>query len=210
MESCFLATTQQTHPEIYAALLEEQRCTDAVSFCANAHSQLFALSQRIIDAGGRAQKKQENLRHLLATDFKGSFATNPLLPVRFDLPLSHVLASTAKVFQSVMTPFALEFVVAGSSREAPRHESKSTVSEGEGVDICKQCGHSYAKCICLRCAICNGLLVQAGATREVECRNTTVARADTPSARSAAWRDRTCGSAQTPTSATSSGSRSCA
>lgn len=150
MESCFLATTQETHPAIYAALLEEQRCTSA----------LFTLSQRIIDAGGRAQKKQENLRQLLATDFKDNFAHEPLLPVRFDLPLSHVLASTAKVFQSAMTPFALEFVVAGSSREAPRHEAKSTVSEGEGVDICKQCGHSYAKCLCLRCAICNALLVQ--------------------------------------------------
>lgn len=210
MESCFLATTQQTHPEIYAALLEEQRCTNTVRSRKRSHLQLFTLSQRIIDAGGRAQKKQENLRQLLATDFKDSFATNPLLPVRFDLPLSHVLASTAKVFQSVMTPFALEFVVAGSSREAPRHESKSTVSEGEGVDICKQCGHSYAKCICLRCAICNALLVQAGVARTVERRSIIVARADTPSARSAAWRDRTCGSAQTPTSAISFASRSCA
>ena len=210
MESCFLATTQQTHPEIYAALLEEQRCTDAVGAEAATHLQLFALSHRIIEAGGRAQKKQENLRQLLATDFKGSFASQPLLPVRFDLPLSHVLASTAKVFQSAMTPFALEFVVAGSSRETPRHESKSTVSEGEGVDICKQCGHSYAKCICLRCAICNTLLVQAGVAREVERRSTTVARANIPSARSAAWSATTCGSAWTPTSATSSASRSCA
>lgn len=210
MESCFLATTQETHPAIYAALLEEQRCTSAVGFLSPAHTQLFTLSQRIIDAGGRAQKKQENLRQLLATDFKDNFAHEPLLPVRFDLPLSHVLASTAKVFQSAMTPFALEFVVAGSSREAPRHEAKSTVSEGEGVDICKQCGHSYAKCLCLRCAICNALLVQAGVAGARERRSITAARVNTPSAPSAAWSNRACGSARTPTAATSCASRSCA
>lgn len=73
-------------PAIYAALLEEQRCTSAVGFLSPAHTQLFTLSQRIIDAGGRAQKKQENLRQLLATDFKDNFAHEPLLPVRFDLP----------------------------------------------------------------------------------------------------------------------------
>lgn len=61
-----------------------QRCTSAVGFLSPAHTQLFTLSQRIIDAGGRAQKKQENLRQLLATDFKDNFAHEPLLPVRFD------------------------------------------------------------------------------------------------------------------------------
>ena len=43
-----------------------------------------------------------------------------------------------------------------------RRESQSTVSEGDVAtsDICKECGHSYPKCICLRCAVCGNLLVQ--------------------------------------------------
>lgn len=43
-----------------------------------------------------------------------------------------------------------------------RRESQSTVSEGDVTtgDICKECGHSYPKCICLRCAVCGNLLVQ--------------------------------------------------
>ena len=66
--------------------------------------------------GGRAQKKQENLRSLLATEFKGTFADQPLLPIRPDLSLSHVLPATAKVFQSAMTPFCLEFIIENSER----------------------------------------------------------------------------------------------
>ena len=73
--------------------------------------QIFALSKRIMEMGGRAQKKQENLRALLSGEYKESF-----LPVRTDLPLSHVLASCAKVFQSAMMPFSLEFVIEGSTR----------------------------------------------------------------------------------------------
>ena len=66
--------------------------------------------------GGRAQKKQENLRALLSGEYKQAFSDHPLLPIRPDLPLSHVLASSAKVFQSAMTPFSLEFVIEGSTR----------------------------------------------------------------------------------------------
>lgn len=66
--------------------------------------------------GGRAQKKQENLRNLLATEFKDTFNNNPLLPIRPDLPLDHVLPTTAKVFQSAMTPFCLEFIIQNSER----------------------------------------------------------------------------------------------
>ena len=78
--------------------------------------QIFVLSKRIIEMGGRAQKKQENLRALLSGEYKESFADHPFLPVRTDLPLSHVLASCAKVFQSAMMPFSLEFVIEGSTR----------------------------------------------------------------------------------------------
>ena len=66
--------------------------------------------------GGRAQKKQENLRSLLSTEFKGTFSNHPLLPIRPDLSLSHVLPSTAKVFPSAMTPFCLEFIIENSER----------------------------------------------------------------------------------------------
>lgn len=69
-----------------------------------------------MEMGGRAQKKQENLRALLSGEYKESFNDHPLLPVRTDLPLSHVLVSCAKVFQSAMMPFSLEFVIEGSSR----------------------------------------------------------------------------------------------
>ena len=43
-----------------------------------------------------------------------------------------------------------------------RRESQSTVSDGDVTanDICKECGHSYSKCICLRCSVCGNLLVQ--------------------------------------------------
>ena len=74
------------------------------------------MSNRILELGGRAQKKQENLRSLLAGEFKAPLSDYPLLPIRPELVLSHVLPSTAKVFQSVMTPFCLEFVIEGSER----------------------------------------------------------------------------------------------
>ena len=57
-----------------------------------------------------------DLRSLLSTEFKGTFSDHPLLPIRPDLSLSHVLPSTAKVFQSAMTPFCLEFIIENSER----------------------------------------------------------------------------------------------
>lgn len=53
---------------------------------------------------------------LLAGEYKAPLSDYPLLPIRPELVLSHVLPSTAKVFQSAMTPFCLEFVIEGSER----------------------------------------------------------------------------------------------
>lgn len=126
--------------------------------------------------GGRAQKKQENLRSLLCTEFRDTFADHPLLPIRPDLPLEYVLPSTAKVFQSAMTPFCLEFVIKNSERSVwlvglmnrkaiqvknLRRDSFSisTISEGDNAEVCKGCGATFAKCTCLNCIECKSVMM---------------------------------------------------
>ena len=130
--------------------------------------------------GGRAQKKQKNLRALLAGEYKAALSDHPLLPIRPELELSHVLPSTAKVFQSAMTPFCLEFVIEGSERcgrecavrrrgaisvKSLRKDSLSTTSDPEAAtEICKGCGNTFPRCTCLMCIECKGVLtVNVGA-----------------------------------------------
>ena len=77
-----------------------------------------------------------------------------------------MLPSTAKVFQSAMTPCRLEFIIEGSERgvisvRSLRRDSVSTASDGEGNKnlICKSCGDTYARCTCIKCVECGGMLV---------------------------------------------------
>ena len=114
--------------------------------------------------GGRAQKKQENLRALLAGEYKAALSDHPLLPIRPELELSHVL----------------EFVIEGSERcgrecavrrrsaiavKSLRKDSLSTTSDPEAAtEICKGCGNTFPRCTCLMCIECKGVLtVNVGA-----------------------------------------------
>lgn len=157
MESCFLSHLKdQPDSSVYEAIQKEDRIVEI----------LFGLSDRISELGGRAQKKQENLQLLLSRDYREVLSDHPLLPIRPELPLSHVLPSTAKVFQSAMTPCRLEFIIEGSERgvisvRSLRRDSVSTASDGEGNKnlICKSCGDTYARCTCIKCVECGGMLV---------------------------------------------------
>ena len=168
MENCFLSYLKdQADTSVYEAIQKEDRIVEIVCPPFSSHLQLFGLSDRISELGGRAQKKQENLQLLLSRrDYREVLSDHPLLPIRPELPLSHVLPSTAKVFQSAMTPCRLDFIIEGSERgvisvRSLRRDSVSTMSDGEGNKnlICKSCGDTYARCTCIKCVECGGMLV---------------------------------------------------
>ena len=141
------------------------------------------MSSRILEKGGRAQKKQENLRAMLCEPTYQLLRDEPLLPICPDIPLSHILPSTAKVFQSAMTPFCLDFIIKGSERfrlnvvlimhrssipvKSLRRDSVSTMSDVDGNEVCKGCSNSFVKCTCLYCIECNGVIVQVANVGEV-------------------------------------------
>ena len=162
MIQCFLDHLQQLPDHsVYDAIQKEDHIIEIVAFLEFHNSIAF-----FAELGGRAQKKQENLQLLLSRDYRDALSDHPLLPIRPDLPLLRVLPTTAKVFQSAMTPFRLDFVIEGSERgvitvRSLRRDSVSTNSEGEGGknDICKSCNDTYARCTCLKCVECGNMLV---------------------------------------------------
>ena len=126
--------------------------------------------------GGRAQKKQENVRELLKEDYNGIKTGEPVLPLHYNDKLDRLLPYTAKVFQSAMTPIALEFIIkrepisfeytsrrasflrtrsnwtGNTSDTADTGDSTSTVRGAER--ICCTCPKSFGDCECKKC-FCN-------------------------------------------------------
>ena len=68
MENCFLSYLKdQADNSVYEAIQKEDRIVEIVCPPFSSHLQLFGLSDRISELGGRAQKKQENLARSSAT-----------------------------------------------------------------------------------------------------------------------------------------------
>lgn len=117
MEMCFLNYLKENQPTVYERTHERKAVYgNGMIFVIPITIQIFALSKRIMEMGGRAQKKQENLRALLSGEYKESFADHSILTSTNRFTSESGAGTCAKVFQSAMMPFSLEFVIEGSTR----------------------------------------------------------------------------------------------
>ena len=136
------------------------------------------------EQGGRAQKKQENVRQLLSDDYDNILSSKPVLPLHYDDVLGRLLPTTAKVFQSAMTPIALEFIVSGtmiapkygtrrSSISIPwtsKNSDSGSTSVGKDDDmLCRTCSKTFGSCECKKCH-CNANIAHMSGNKRHHCR----------------------------------------
>ena len=139
------------------------------------------------EQGGRAQKKQENVRQLLSDNYDEILSSKPVLPLHYDDVLDRLLPCTAKVFQSAMTPIALEFTVSGtmvapayshrrssisiawSSKNSDSGSTNTNTSMGKDNTRCRTCTKPFSSCDCKKC-YCNANISQLSGNRRHHCR----------------------------------------